>query len=199
MATPQTLFDTGIWYALALWPALHTAVSNSWGGPSSTDKRDWFAGAVSELFPALPPALGLATIAASVDLDDLGSVLLQVMQDEFECNVEDDSEVEVALTILRLRKGLEEGNDSEARTLEHRWRNRGAMKSDIKVIDNGPQEEVDEDEFEGFSDDEEMGGVDVDMSDAPALVETGRPVKKEKPKPQVDDDGFTSVPVRRKR
>ena len=46
----QAAFDNGIWYALSLWPALHVAVQNSWGGPDSSEKRDWFAGAVSDLF-----------------------------------------------------------------------------------------------------------------------------------------------------
>lgn len=45
----QTAFDNAIWYLLSLWHPLHIAVSSSWGGPDSADKRDWFAGAVSDL------------------------------------------------------------------------------------------------------------------------------------------------------
>lgn len=95
----QTAFDSGIWYALSLWPALHVAVQNSWGGPDSSEKRDWFAGAVSDLFAG----------RQDTDAEDLEAFLLQIMQDEFDCNVEDETEGEVARTILVLRKTLLEG------------------------------------------------------------------------------------------
>ena len=57
----QSAFDTGIWYLLSLWPALHVAVRDHWGGADSADKRDWFAGAVSDLFATRP----------DTDFDDL--------------------------------------------------------------------------------------------------------------------------------
>lgn len=128
-----------------------------------------------------------------MDAEDLEVFLLQVMQDEFECNVEDDSEVEVARTILRLKQTLMERDMSEIRALEGRWANRGSMKHEVKVIDNGPQEEVDEDEeeFEGFSDSDE------EMAEAP--TQSARSAPKEKVEPEVDDDGFTKVPMRKKK
>ena len=94
----QTAFDHGIWYILSLWPALQVACQNHWGGPNCDDKRDWFAGAISDLFTERP----------DTDFEDLVEVLLQVMQDEFDTRVEDDSEEEVARTILVLRKRLSE-------------------------------------------------------------------------------------------
>lgn len=181
----QTSFDSGIWYALSLWPALHVAIQNSWGGPDSSDKKDWFAGAVSSLFTEN------AASGQGVDNEELEVFLLQIMQDEFECNVEDDSEVEIARTILALRKSLMERDLSAFRALEARWRNRGQMKANIQVIDNGELEE-DEEEFEGFSDDD--GDVDMDVDGdgaAPKLVPAT--VVKEKLEPVVDDDGFTKV------
>jgi pre-rRNA-processing protein TSR2 len=63
----QSAFDHGIWYALSLWPALHVAVQNSWGGADSSEKRDWFAGAVSDLF----------TGRQDTDAEDLEAFLLQ--------------------------------------------------------------------------------------------------------------------------
>lgn len=185
----QTAFENGVWYALCLWPALHVAVSNSWGGPDSADKRDWFAGAVSDLFGTHP----------ATDQEDLEAFLLQVMQDEFECNVEDETEVAVARDIFRLRlclKGelVEDGQQVEermhvARELEARWRNRGQMKTNVQVIDNGPQEEVGDDE--DWEDEE-----GVEMGEAPALVPARQP--REKEEPEVDDDGFTMVKGKRR-
>ncbi|KAK3637321.1 rRNA accumulation-related protein [Elasticomyces elasticus] len=189
--TPERLqqaFDHGIWYALSLWPALHVATANSWGGPESTDKRDWFAGAVSDLFSSRP----------DTDNEELEIFLLQIMQDEFDCNVEDESEVEVTRTILGLRKSLkgEAGDDRMAafRELERRWKNRGQMKYQVDVIDN-EAEEVDDEEWNGFDDD-----GDVDMTAAEEAVPNLVPaIKKEKVEPEVDDDGFTKVIGKKKR
>ena len=41
---------------LSNWSALCLAVQNSWGGPESAEKRDWFAGAVSDLIASKPDA-----------------------------------------------------------------------------------------------------------------------------------------------
>lgn len=151
----QSAFDASIWYALSLWPALHVAVQNHWGGPSSADKRDWFAGAISDLFVQNP----------ATDFEDVVVVLLQVMQDEFEVNVEDDSEEVVAREILILRKRILEDQDlSAAHEIEQRWKSRARMKTDVKVVDEGDQEVDDDDEEdgEGLEDEDE----DVEMEDA---------------------------------
>lgn len=185
--TPQRLqqaFEAGIWYHLSLWSALHIACQNNWGGPNSSDKRDWFAGAVSDLFTETQTKDG-----RSVDHEYLVAFLLQIMQDEFDTTVEDDSEEKVAEGILGLRKRLFEDQDMSAiRELEQRWRNRGQMKVNIQVVDNG-DDEVDDEEWEGFDED---GDVDMaDDNDAPALVPA--PVKQEKQAPEVDEEGFTKV------
>ena len=181
----QQLFDNGIWYALSLWPALHVACQNGWGGENTSDKKDWFAGAVSTLFGE----------RKDIDQDDLEIFLLQIMQDEFDCNVEDESEVEVARTMMALRKRLMERDLSYAKELEQRWKNRGQMKMNIQVIDN--EQEVDDDEWEGFGD----GDGDVDMDAAEDFVPNLVPVleKREKPEPEVDDDGFTKVVGKKKK
>jgi pre-rRNA-processing protein TSR2 len=172
----QSAFDHGIWYALSLWPALHVAVQNSWGGADSSEKRDWFAGAVSDLF----------TGRQDTDAEDLEAFLLQIMQDEFDCNVEDETEVEVVRTILVLRKTLLEGDMSAYETLERRWGSRGMMKADVLVVDNGDGEVDDEDD--DMDEDEEMEG-----DRAPRGGQQAPREPREKPQAQVDDDGFTKV------
>lgn len=178
--TLQTAFDNGIWYALSLWPTLHVAVSNGWGGPDSADKKDWFAGAVSDLFNS----------RSDTDQDDLEMFLLQIMQDEFDVNVEDESEVEIAGSILALKKSLNDRDMSYAQDLERRWKNRGKLRTDVKVTEHN--QEVDDDEFDGFDED-----GDVDMDDNPPQVVPVKP--KEKAQPEVDDDGFTKVVSRKNR
>ncbi|KAK4570547.1 rRNA accumulation- protein [Recurvomyces mirabilis] len=190
----QQSFDNGIWYALSLWPALHVAVQNNWGGPSSSDKKDWFAGAVSELLTSRP----------DTDQEDLEAFLLQIMQDEFDCNVEDESEVATARDIWALKRCLAgeiEGTSDRmaaVKELERRFRNRGQMKTTVEVVDNGPQEEVgdDDEEWNGFGD----GDGDVDMTAGEEAVPNLVPAvvqKKEKREPEVDDDGFTKVTRKR--
>lgn len=170
----QSAFDHGIWYALSLWPALHVAVQNSWGGADSEEKRDWFAGAVSDLFNG----------RQDTDAEDLEAFLLQIMQDEFDCNVEDETEVEIARTVLVLRKSLLEADLSAFEALERRWKSRGMMKADVQVVDNGDGE-VDDDD-----DDDEMDDGD---DRAPQGVQQAPREPREKPQVVVDDDGFTKV------
>lgn len=177
-ATPEqleTAFDNSIWYLISLWPAMRAALENNWGGPDSSDKRDWFAGAVSDLLASHPDE----------GQEYLEDFLVQVMGDEFECNVEDESEAAVAGDILKVRSRLlAERNLQAAQEVEQRWRNRGSMKHD-KVVVQEIDQDADEEEFEGFGDDDEM-------EDAPPLVSVQR-APKEKVIPEVDDDGFTKV------
>lgn len=174
----QAAFDHGTWYILSLWPALQVACQNHWGGPNCDDKRDWFAGAVSDLFTERP----------DTDFEDLVEVLLQVMQDEFDTRVEDDSEEEVARMILVLRKRLsEEQNLAAFQEIEQRWKNRGKMKTDVKVVDGEVEVGEDDDDWEGFEDEDEdvdIGGVSLNPTST---------ARKEKPEPEIDEDGFTKV------
>ena len=81
---------------LGLWQALTVAVQSGWGGSETLEKRDWFAGAVSTLLADRP----------DTDQEDLEVFLLQIMEDEFDCRVEDETEIEVARNIMQLRSSL---------------------------------------------------------------------------------------------
>ncbi|OAF55627.1 hypothetical protein VC83_07562 [Pseudogymnoascus destructans] len=98
--------DLGISLSLALWPALTLAVQNNWGGPSSSDKRDWFGGAISEY----------VTSSTEVNEEDVEAMLVQVMLDEFEVAVDDGSAGDVADDIIRVRGECKggEGEESES-------------------------------------------------------------------------------------
>ena len=181
-AQKQSHFDLSITLLLSTWPALTTAVQNSWGGPDSSGKRDWFAGAISDLFISNP----------STDQEDLECVLLQVMEDEFEVRLEDESEVEVAGEILRMRRWCERGEFGEVVEMRRRWEERRGRKE--AAIGEGARGEDDDSE-----DEDSEGGLDLDedveMDEAPALVRT----PKEKVEPKVDEDGFTKVVGKKKR
>lgn len=182
----QKMFDLSIALTLATWPALTHAVQNSWGGPQSSDKRDWFAGAISELIGNTPDA----------DIEYVEEFLLQVMNDEFETNLEDGSGEEVAAKILGFRKLTLQGNFAMVDDIYSRWEQRqirGAETVSFKYIETGEDEDdMDEggDELE-----REPSDKDVELEQAPVLVY----ISKEKAQPKVDDEGFTEVVSKRRR
>lgn len=177
--------------ALHLWPALTLAVQNNWGGPDSADKRDWFAGAIVDLFPDISKLAPSALSAQPQSNDepdqiDVETVLLQVMLDEFEVNVDDESAFEVAENIMRVRGGCLRGKLDEADDLRRRYE-AGKGK---KVVGVQGQDEDHETDWDTEDDSDESEENDVEMGDAPA--------PKEKQEPEVDEDGFTKV-TRKKR
>lgn len=216
-ATCQSSFEQGVALALHLWPALTLAVQSNWGGSDSEDKRAWFAGAIVELFPDLAskpkpnptskPSIAITTqqqqqksTAAAEgpeadddepDAVDVEAVLLQVMLDEFDVNVDDDSAYEVAEQIVRVRAECARGKfDGELAGLQRRFDARGGTKVVgvfKKVEDEDAETDWDTDDDE---DEDDSQDGDVPMGDAPP--------KKEKEEPEVDEDGFTKV-SRRKR
>lgn len=174
--------DLLISLSLHTWPALTLAIQNGWGGDArlGNDKRDWLAGSISEL-------LSTAQLA---QLDDLEEVLLQVMLDEFEVVVDDDSAFDVATKIWNGRTKVLNGDFAEIQEMYEKWRRNGGSK--VKAVQQ-PDDEGQE--TDGSDDEEEWNGIqdhdgDEEMGEAPALVE--KP-KKEKIEPQVDEEGFTMV------
>lgn len=197
-ATCQAQFEQGVAYALHLWPDLILAVQNNWGGPESSDKRDWFAGAVVDLFPGLskpatsasggPAPSSSSSGEQAADLDGepdsayVEEFLLQVMLDEFEVNVDDDSSYEVAETVLRVRAECARGKFDEVEALRRRWE----AKKGGKVVFKHAEDQDGETDWDTDSDEDE--DEDVEMGDAPPP-----PAPKEKTQPEVDEDGFTKV------
>jgi pre-rRNA-processing protein TSR2 len=173
--------------SLSLWPALTLAVQNSWGGPDSSDKRDWFAGAISELFVSRP----------DTDIQDVEEMLLQVMNDEFEVNVDDGSAEEVAARIVGLRKLTLQGDFVEVDRMYEQWVERQKKGgSDVKFQKVERREEDDDTDWDSDDmEDDDDEAEDVDMDEAPALAKAPR----EKGEPQVDEDGFTTVVAKKKR
>ncbi|KAK2771556.1 pre-rRNA-processing protein tsr2 [Colletotrichum kahawae] len=187
----QSTFEQAVALSLHMWPALSLAVQNHWGGPDSADKRDWFAGAVTELFPAYVKIANGQAVPANnnaveePDTEYVETFLLQVMVDEFEVNVDDETGFDVAERIIKIRADCAKGKFEAVDELRKNWESRKGAKVDglYKKIEGGDQET----DWEDDSEDDEDG--DVDMDEAPQLVAA----PKEKPQPEVDEDGFTMV------
>ncbi|KAF1972623.1 hypothetical protein BU23DRAFT_554842 [Bimuria novae-zelandiae CBS 107.79] len=175
----QTQFDLGIWYTLFNWATLTVAIQNQWGGPDSSDKRDFLAGALSERFAAEP----------STDQDDIEIMLLQFLEDEFGVRCEDETEVGVAQDIIKIRQEVGERNFVTVEALKQRWESRRGRE----VNTGNVQVREVEQEGEWDSVDEESES-DVEMEDAPVVK-----APREKPVPEVDEEGFTKVVGKKKR
>ena len=185
----QAQFDLAIAIILSDWPALTLAVQNQWGGPDSADKRDWLAGVISDLFINQP----------NTDSADIEDLLLQVLQDEFEVNLEDESEGHVAESIFRLRQETARGDFRTVNALHADWLRRKegkGLSSQPKVFEqrqgdggSGSEEEEDDDSDEN---DDADGDGDVAMHEASGGASS-------KPEPEVDENGFTKVVGKKRR
>ncbi|KAK6506653.1 hypothetical protein TWF481_005112 [Arthrobotrys musiformis] len=165
-------FENGMTILLNTWPALSMAVENEFGGPDSADKRDWLCGAVADLFTSDP----------ATDAEDLEDFLLQILSDEFETALEDDSAYNVSQRILLLRRQIAADDFSGANALSEFWEKNGRGKPKVKVVRQGGSDDEDEEE-EG----------DVEMDEAPQLVAVRERVEK-----VVDEDGFELVQKRKR-
>lgn len=163
------------------WPALTLAIQNHWGGPESKDKRDWLAGAVSDLL----------TNGDVVDAGDLEEVLSQVMLDEFEVVVDDDSPAQVAASIMSGRQRILQGDFSEVDQLLTRWEEK-QKKGQERVLFHMVEQGEDGQDTES----ESSQGDEDDVEDDVEMHEASQP---EKPMPEVDEDGFTKVLGKKKR
>lgn len=121
-------------------------------------------------------------------------MLLQVLEDEFGVRLEDETEVAVAREIMTIRKELGEGNTATVDALQKKWLERNGKEISTGSVNiNETNQEGEWDSVDEESDDDDG---DTDMTDAPALV----PAKpKQKPEPEVDEDGFTTVVGKKKR
>ena len=180
--------DLTISLCLSLWPALSTAVQNQWGGPSSADKRDFLAGSISTVFAERP----------DTDEEDIEEILFNYMADEFDCQLDDESEMDVAAQICAVRRHCLEGDFTGVKQIHARWIKREESRRGGEVqMQRAPGQEDDDSEDEsdgGVEVDVDMGGVDRDGD-----VSMDGPSQTLKREVEVDEDGFTKVVGRRKR
>jgi pre-rRNA-processing protein TSR2 len=244
----QAQFELGVAVTLFNWPALSLAVANKWGGPDSADKREWFAGAVCDLFaPATAAAAaasragagasnvsgsgsgsGAASTEQPPDVEDVETMLLQVMLDEFEVNVDDDSAFEVAQQIMRLQETTAQGDFALVDELYAAWKRKGggdaaatAQTVKFRKVEEEEEEDDDDDEdnYDGEdSDDDEDDGTDdgdaasgsvsggsrrnygdEDVEMMDADADSSKRPNRRPAAPEVDEEGFTKVVGKKRR
>ncbi|KAL8393147.1 hypothetical protein RB595_003082 [Gaeumannomyces hyphopodioides] len=201
--TCQNAFERGVALSLHLWDDMSFAVQNNMGGGDSADKRDWAAGALAELFPAIADVVKFheasksspaakSPFPAPEDLvQDVEERLLDIMLEEFETAVQDDTAFDVAERIVGLWTQCCRGRLADVDALTDKWQARKG-KSVSGMFKQG--EDQDQDTDWDDTDDDAEDGDDDDMDEAPALVAE----KREKTPPEVDEDGFTKVTRKKK-
>lgn len=162
-------------------------MQNSWGGPQSSEKRDWLAGAVSELIESSPDA----------DVEYVEEFLLQVMIDEFDTNIEDGSGEDIAAQIVGLRKLTLQGDFTKINEMYTKWQEKQSKGGHAVAFQH-----VEEDEEE--DDDTELEGNDMEEDDTEDSTEEGQTsqvtrISREKFMPNVDEEGFIEVIGRKQR
>lgn len=195
----SVLFARGLLARLTLWPALRIAVHQNWGGPQSAQKQRWLAGVIIDEFEAsLPPLSASLTALDSYqsapmhpshalpepDTAYIETMLLQIMDDEFEVALEDGSAFDVAKDVVRLWNDVKEGKDGYVKDLEMQAdRMKGKMPQyEVDAGNASDWEDSDGDnEDESGSDSENFGEV------VPQLLDRA------KEKPDIDEGGFTTV------
>jgi len=127
----------------------------------------------------------------------LEEFLLQVMNDEFDVNIEDNSGEQVAAKIVGLRKMTLQGDFRMVDGMYALWVERqkkgGEMVKMQHVVGGEDDDDTASDSGDEESDEDEDG--DVAMDEAPALVKA----PKEKVQPKIDDEGFTEVVGKKRR
>ena len=125
--------------------------------------------------------------------------MLQVMNDEFDVNVEDNSGEEIAAKIVGLRKLTLQGDFTMVDDMYSKWQQRQSNGGDGRIKFQHVTGDDNEDDTDWDSDDideeDEEDGNDVEMRDAPAAMKA----PKEKPQPKIDEEGFTEVIGRKRR
>ena len=119
--------------------------------------------------------------------------MLQVMIDEFEVNVEDESAEEVADLIIKLRSETIRGEYARVEQMKAKWDERQKGGNERLGFVQGQNDDDDDSESddEDAEDDDEMDTTE----DISSIVIT----PSEKPAPEADEDGFTKVVGRRRK
>lgn len=169
----QATFELGVTISIHDWDALKTAVDNQWGGPDSSEKRDWISSVIIDLFAN----------ERAIDIAVIEETLLYAMADEFDTHVEDDSALITAKRVFDLYKECEKKEYGHIKEAYATWSANQAKKTVKKVV---VQEDPDNpDDSEDDDEDEVPELVDEDVHMEVDEVQKVEPV--------VDDDGFELV------
>jgi len=155
-------------------------VQENWGGPDAKRKPTWIASMIVDSFEAE---------SEQPDEQYIEEMLLQIMADEFEAVLEDDSAASVAKDIIGMWIETKEGKDNTVRKFEGLVDKIKGKR--IEVKENVESDESDDEDWEDAEGEEDY--VDDEDNNVPQLVEHHALQPGCRNAPVVDDDGFTLV------
>ncbi|KAK9448977.1 Pre-rRNA-processing protein TSR2-domain-containing protein [Limtongia smithiae] len=137
--TQRARFELGVCMAVYNWEALTVAVQSLWGGPDSADKRDWLSGSIVELFET----------QTEVDSEDIESRLLQVMEDEFDTAVEDDTAYNVAEQIVKIFTQCKDSDFTIVDALYQRYlvKSSRSTSAPVQIVEQAEVSDDDDDDM----------------------------------------------------
>ncbi|KZT32075.1 hypothetical protein SISSUDRAFT_1028787 [Sistotremastrum suecicum HHB10207 ss-3] len=186
------LFARGVIAILDVWPALRLAVTESWGGAESAEKRRWMASILIDPFEEYlnTPSVKKDITVHAPDAIYIEEMLLQVMDDEFGAVIEDGSAEKVAKDVVGLWGKILISRVEAEKEVGRLESVQEALKK--KKVEFQQQVADDDDEWSDEDSGDEEGDEDEEDGEAPMLLD-GAKKEKEKEEDQVDEDGFTTV------
>mmetsp|Transcript_7853 Transcript_7853/g.8650 ORF Transcript_7853/g.8650 Transcript_7853/m.8650 type:complete len:226 (-) Transcript_7853:69-746(-) len=190
-------FRAGVTAVLRSWSALRTAVQSQWGGIESQAKAEYLRTYILDAFDYTK-----ASSNPKLEINELEDNLAIYMEEEFSVALEDASERDVANIVWQMYHDCGKGNFDFARNI--------VLKS-LQVTNNARQEKIVVKGADGESDNEDSDDEMMDTGTGATgsssefasqylfgcppgeTISSAPKAPKEKVKPIVDDDGFTTV------
>lgn len=171
------------------WSVLQTAVSEQWAGPQSADIRDWIGGQVVDFLRQATAGQSLDDLLRVRDdiVADIEELLLQIMLDEFDANLEDESAFAIAKHIVQIYLECAQKNFDSVRQL---------YKS-FMVVRKSRHDDTHLDEYTNYTDNLSLADSNTHLG-IDSNVETGINSSFADERPMQDDDGFTVIQRRKK-
>jgi pre-rRNA-processing protein TSR2 len=218
MATPLTKdelieeFRAGVTATLRSWSALRTASESGWGGGQSQEKAEVLRQSIYE-------HLNESVVPPKMDVYDLEDALAIYMEEEFSITLEDNSERQVADTLIRMHNDCfgEKHDPTLCRQIVEAA-NLAAQQIATMPIQVQTTEHDDDDDDMPDADDmmsaaaqppslaqsyasEALFGGPSQKKQAPAepARQLGESAPSQQMEPDVDDDGFASVVTKKKK
>ncbi|KAI7872794.1 Pre-rRNA-processing protein TSR2-domain-containing protein [Spinellus fusiger] len=161
----KVAFQEGVTYILKSWTALKMAVEQEWGGIDSIEKRDWMIQLLVDYFDKN---------GKKVEGDEIEDILVQIMSDEFQTLLEDDSAYLIAKHLVLLFSQCIVGNFTEVEKMREKFQSQQQSATSC-VQRQGDSDEEEEEEEEDMEEDS-----------------TGEPKEPKAPQ-QPDEDGWLTV------
>ncbi|CAL1697619.1 unnamed protein product [Somion occarium] len=158
------------------------ARDQSWGGPESAQKRTWLASVIVDDFEEQNDPIP--------DVEFVEDRLLQVLEDEFDLVLEDDSSKGIADEIVKLWEAIQLGGTRGLERVIALEEKADKVKGKKLQVEEGAANDSDWEDESGESDEEGDLRASADAGEVPTLLDHAQCSK---PEAEVDEDGFTVV------